>query len=163
MPQLDLATFPSQLFWLAITFIVLYLVMVAVGLPRVGGIIAKRRGQITGDLDKAQRMKTEAEAVITAYEKALNEARTKAQQALRETAERLAAEAAEQQRKLAESLNAETAKAERRIADAKASALKGVRDLAADVAHEAAAKLAGATVEASRVRDAVEAVLRERT
>ena len=162
MPQLDLATFPSQLFWLAITFIVLYLVMVAVGLPRVGGIIAKRRGQITGDLDKAQRMKTEAEAVITAYEKALNEARTKAQQALRETAERLAAEAAEQQRKLAESLNAETAKAERRIADAKASALKGVRDLAADVAHEAAAKLAGATVEASRVRDAVEAVLRER-
>lgn len=162
MPQLDLATFPSQLLWLAITFVVLYLVMVAVGLPRVGGIIAKRRGRITGDLDKAQRMKAEAEAVITAYERALNEARAKAQQALRETAERLAAEATDQQRKLAESLNAETAKAERRIAEAKATALKGVRDLAAEVAYEAAAKLAGAAVEASRVKDAVNAVLRER-
>jgi F-type H+-transporting ATPase subunit b len=162
MPQLDLATFPSQLVWLAITFVALYLVMTLVGLPRVGGIIAKRRDRITGDLDKAQRMKAEAEAVITAYERALSEARTKAQQALRETAERLAAEAAEQQRKLAESLNAETAKAERRIADAKATALQGVRQLAAEVAQEAAGKLTGAAVEPARVNAAVDAVIRER-
>jgi len=71
MPQLDLATFPSQLVWLAITFVALYLVMTLVGLPRVGGIIAKRRDRITGDLDKAQRMKTEAEAVIAALEEGL--------------------------------------------------------------------------------------------
>ncbi|MDE2229006.1 MAG: F0F1 ATP synthase subunit B' [Alphaproteobacteria bacterium] len=162
MPQLDLATFPTQLVWLAVTFIALYLVMALVGLPRVGGIIAKRRDRITGDLDKAQRMKAEAEAVIAAYERALAEARTKAQQALRETAERLAAEATEQQRKLAESLNAEIAKAERRIAEAKASALKGMHDLATEVAQVAAAKLAGGAVEAARVKAAVEAVLRER-
>jgi len=163
MPQLDLATFPAQLVWLAITFVALYVVMTLVGLPRVGGIIAKRRDRITGDLDKALRMKAEAEAVIAAYERALSEARTKAQQALREMAERLAAEAAEQQRKLAESLNAETAKAERRIAEAKATALQSVREMAADVAQVAAAKLAGGAVEASRVKAAVEAVLRERS
>ncbi|HYL32532.1 MAG TPA: F0F1 ATP synthase subunit B' [Stellaceae bacterium] len=161
MPQLDLATFPSQLVWLAITFIALYLVMTLVGLPRVGGIIAKRRDRITGDLDKAQRMKAEAEAVITAYERALSEARAKAQQALRETAERLAAEAAEQQRKLAESLNAETTKAERRIAEAKAAALQGVRQMAAEVAQEAASKLADAAIEPARVKAAVDAVMRE--
>ena len=162
MPQLDLATFPPQLVWLTITFVALYAVMALVGLPRVGGIIAKRRDRITGDLDKAQRMKAEAEAVIAAYERALSEARAKAQQALRETAERLAAEAVEQQRRLAESLNAETARAERRIAEAKATALQGVRELAADVAHDAANKLAGAAVEVSRVNAAVDAVLRER-
>ncbi|HEV2265096.1 MAG TPA: F0F1 ATP synthase subunit B' [Stellaceae bacterium] len=163
MPQFDVATFPTQLVWLAITFIALYLVMTLVGLPRVGGIIAKRRDRITGDLDKAQRMKAEAEAVIAAYERALAEARAKAQHALRETAERLAAEAVEQQRKLAESLNAETTKAERRIADAKAAALQGVRQLAADVAQDAAGKLAGAAVEPARVKAAVEAVLQERS
>jgi len=161
MPQLDLATFPSQLVWLAITFVALYLVMTLVGLPRVGGIIAKRRDRITGDLDKAQRMKAEAEAVITAYERALGEARTKAQQALRETAERLAAEATDQQRKLADSLNAETAKAERRIAAAKATALQGVPQLAAEVAQEAARKLAGAAIEPARVKAAVDAVMRD--
>ncbi len=162
MPQLDLATFPTQLVWLAVTFVVLYLVMTLVGLPRVGGIIAQRRERIAGDLDKAQRMKAEAEAVIAAYERALSEARSKAQRALRETAERLAAEAAEQQRRLAESLSAETAVAERRIAEAKANALRGVRELAAEVAREAAGKLAGAAIEATRVEAAIDAVMRER-
>ena len=55
MPQLDLATFPPQLIWLAITFVALYLVMAYAGLPRMGGIIEKRRARIADDLDKAQR------------------------------------------------------------------------------------------------------------
>src|SRR5665213_2141049 len=116
MPQFDIATFPPQIFWLAVTFLVLYLVMALVGLPRVG-IIKRRREHISDDLDKAQRMKAEAEAVIAAYERALAEARTKAQATMRETMERLNIDAAEQQKKLAESLHAETAKAERRIAE----------------------------------------------
>ena len=56
MPQLDFATFPPQLFWLAITFIVLYVLMAWVGLPRVGGVIAARRNRIDGDLEKAAQM-----------------------------------------------------------------------------------------------------------
>jgi F-type H+-transporting ATPase subunit b len=57
MPQLDLATFPPQLIWLAITFVALYLVMRAVGLPRVGAVIAARRARIDGDLEKAAQMR----------------------------------------------------------------------------------------------------------
>src|SRR5208282_1004281 len=109
MPQLDLATFPTQLIWLAITFVALYLVMAYAGLPRLGGIIERRHARISSDLDKAQRMKAEAEAVIAAYEKALAEARTKAQAVLRETANQLSVEAAAQQKKLAERLAIEGA------------------------------------------------------
>jgi len=162
MPQLDIATFAPQLVWLAITFIALYLVMALVGLPRVGGILEKRRGKISSDLDKAQRMKAEAEAVIAAYEKALAEARSKAQAALRETATRLNAEAAEQNRKLAEALHAETAKAEKRIADAKTAALQGLKGMAAEVARAAAMRLAGGEVDARRIDAAVEAAIKER-
>ena len=104
MPQLDLATFPPQLIWLAITFIALYLVMRAVGLPRVGEVIAARRARIDGDLEKAQQLKNETEAVITAYEKALAEARAQAQITLRETTEQLNALSAERQRKVVEEL-----------------------------------------------------------
>src|SRR5665213_3451221 len=94
MPQLDYATFPPQLIWLAITFVILYVLMSRIALPKVGGIIVARRNKIDGDLEKASAMKTEAEAVIAAYERALAGARQAAQATLKATTETLAAAAA---------------------------------------------------------------------
>jgi len=162
MPQLDPAGFAPQLIWLAITFVALYLVMAYAGLPRLGGIIEKRRARIAADLDKAQRMKAEAEAVIAAYEKALAEARSQAQTVLRETADRLSAEAAAQQKKLAEQLKIESDAAEQRIHAAKTKALAGLRDLAMEVTRAASAKLAGSEAGAAHVAAAVDEALKER-
>ena len=162
MPQLDLATFPPQLIWLAITFLVLYLVMQAVGLPRVGDVLAARRARIEGDLEKAAQLKNETEAVIVAYEKALTEARMQAQITLRETSEQLNARAAERQRKIAEELAQETAAAERRIDAAKREALGSLREVAIDVTRAAAQKLTGAELDAARAAAAVDQAMRER-
>ncbi|HWE76144.1 MAG TPA: F0F1 ATP synthase subunit B' [Stellaceae bacterium] len=162
MPQLDLATFPTQLIWLAITFIVLYLVMRAVGLPRVGDVIAARRARIDGDLEKAQQLKNETEAVIAAYEKALAEARAQAQVSLRETTEQLNAQSAERQRKVVEELAKETAAAERRINEAKQQALGSLRDIAIEATREAAQKLTGAALDGTRAASAVDGAMRER-
>jgi F-type H+-transporting ATPase subunit b len=162
MPQLDFATFAPQLIWLAITFILLYLVMAKAGLPRVGGIIAARRARIDGDLEKATQMKSEAEAVIAAYDKALAEARQQAQITLRETTEHLNAQAAEQQRKVAEELARETGVAERRIDAAKRAALASLRDVAVDVTRAAALKLTGSELDTARAAAAVDAAMRGR-
>ena len=163
MPQLDFATFPPQLIWLAITFVVLYLLMAKVGLPRVSRVLETRRQRIEGDLEKAQQMKVEAEAVIAAYERALAEARLQAQAMLKETTERLNAQAAERQRQAGEKLGAETAAAERRVAEAKAAALGNIREVAVEVARAAAARLIGGEIDGARAADAVDAVMRERS
>jgi F-type H+-transporting ATPase subunit b len=162
MPQLDVSTFPTQLVWLFISFVVLYVLMATIGLPRLTGIIEARRGRIDGDLDKAAKMKAETEAVISAYERALADARLEAQQLLKETTDRLNAEAAERQQRVVTELATETAAAERRIAEVKAVALGNVRDMAFEVAVAAAAKLAGGKVDAGRAAAAVEAAMRER-
>jgi F-type H+-transporting ATPase subunit b len=162
MPQLDVSTFPTQLFWLLISFVLLYLLMARLGLPRVGRILTQRRGRIDGDLEKAGQMKAEAEAVIAAYERALAEARAQAQQTLKETTERLNAQSAERQRQVAEKLAGETAAAERRIEAAKTAALADLRNVAVDVARAAAAKLSGAEIDAGGATAAVDAVLQER-
>ncbi len=162
MPQLDVSTFAPQLIWLAITFVVLYGLMVWVGLPRIGGVLAQRQQRIEGDIAAAAQMKAEAEAVIAAYERALGEARAEAQAMVRATTERLNEAAAERQRKLAETLAAETAAAERRIAAAKTEALTHLREVAVDVARAAAVKIAGTELGLAQARAAVEDVMRER-
>src|SRR6478609_1257740 len=78
-PPFQSETYVSQLFWLAIAFAALYLLASRLILPRVGGIIDARANKIEGDLAEAQRLKGEADAANTAYEKALADARSRAQ------------------------------------------------------------------------------------
>ena len=106
MPQLDVATFPSQLFWLAVTFVVLYILMSWIGLPRLSAAIDARRQRREDDLARAAQLKTEAEAANAAFQRTMAEARAQAQAAIKETTDRLAAEAAERQRALAAALAA---------------------------------------------------------
>jgi F-type H+-transporting ATPase subunit b len=162
MPQLDVTTFAPQLFWLAVSFIVLYVLMTKVALPRVGAAIAERRARIDGDLERAAQMKSDAEAVMAAYEKALGEARAQAQETVRQTSERLAAEAAERQRAAGAKLAEQTAAAEKRIAAAREAALANVRSIAVDVARTAAQRLTGVDIDEARAGAAVDAVMKGR-
>ena len=92
-PPFERDTFPSQLFWLAICFIVLYVMTARLVRPRVGGIIASRGDHIAGDLAEAGRLKSESEAAMAAYEKALADARARAPTNASETPDKLQAEA----------------------------------------------------------------------
>jgi F-type H+-transporting ATPase subunit b len=162
MPQLDVTTFAPQLFWLAVSFIVLYFLMTKMALPRVGAAIAERRARIDGDLERAAQMKSDAEEVMFAYERALAEARAQAQETVRQTSEKLAAEAAERQRAAGAKLAEQTAAAEKRIAAAREAALTNVRSIAIDVARTAAQRLTGAEIDEARAGAAVDAVMKGR-
>src|SRR5580693_589982 len=87
-PPFERDTFPSQLFWLAICFIALYVMTARLVRPRVGGIIEQRKGSIADDLAAASRLKGESEAAMAAYEKALADARARAQAIAGETRDR---------------------------------------------------------------------------
>jgi F-type H+-transporting ATPase subunit b len=80
MPQLDPTWFASQLFWLSITFTVLYFVLARIVLPPLQHIVARREGTIEGDIAMAETLKAEAETARQDYERTLTEARDRAQQ-----------------------------------------------------------------------------------
>ncbi|HVM78109.1 MAG TPA: F0F1 ATP synthase subunit B' [Stellaceae bacterium] len=162
MPQLDSSTFVSQVFWLAVIFIVLYLLMARVALPRLSALMARRKTRIDGDLERASKMKAEADAVMAAYQRALADARNEAQATVKEAIDRFNAEASERQRAAGEKLAAETSAAEARIAEAKTAALANLRGVAIDVARATARKLTGADVDDARAAAAVDRVMKER-
>jgi F-type H+-transporting ATPase subunit b len=159
MPQMDFSTYPTQLFWLAVTFIALYGLMKWLALPRVAAAIEARRRRLDDDLGRAAQLRQEAEGVLAAYEKGLAAARAEAQAQLRQTAEKMAAEAAERQRRLGEALAAEIAAAERRIAASKEAALSDIRGIAGDVGRAMVEKLTGTAPDAGRMAAAVETAL----
>jgi F-type H+-transporting ATPase subunit b len=159
MPQLDVETFPSQLFWLAVAFIVLYILMSWIGLPRLSAAIEARRRRREDDLARAAQLKTEAEAANAAFQRTMAEARAQAQMAIKETTDRLAAEAAERQRALAAALAEQIDEAERRITATKQQALSEVRGIAVDVGRSVVEKLTGSAPSDARLAAAVDNIL----
>lgn len=162
MPQLDVTTFSPQLFWLAISFIVLLLLMSRLVLPRVGKVLEQREERIGGNLERAEKLKAEADAVLAAYHKAMADARAQAQAALTAAGAEIAANAAAREAEFAKKLADQTAAAEARIKASKAQALAEVRNVAGELAAAMTSKLTGAAVSTSDTAATIEAVLKER-
>jgi F-type H+-transporting ATPase subunit b len=153
-------TFASQLVWFAICFAVLYLLMAKVALPRVGGILADRSKRIEDDLTAAQRLRDESDAELAAYEKALADARSRAQGIANETRDKLNAEAERARKALEDQLHAKLAEAEKTIASTKQAALANVRGIAVEAAAAIVERLSGAAAPAKSVEAAVDNVLK---
>jgi len=162
VPQLDVSTFSSQIFWLIICFSVLYYLLSRRALPRVSEILEARQDRIAADLDHAQRIRRDAEKALATYEGEMAAAQEKAQAMLAQVQNRLQTEAAERQGELDQQLARQLSDAEARIAAARERALAEMEAAAVDAARAAAARLAGVQVSAKAAQIALRSVL-ERT
>ena len=78
-PPFQTQTFPSQLVWLAISFVLLYVLMAKIALPRIGAIFAERSEAHRRRSGSGADFKEQSDAAHAAYEKALADARARAQ------------------------------------------------------------------------------------
>lgn len=159
-PPFQAETFASQLLWFAIFFIALYVLISKLAIPRIGGIIESRNQRVADDIAEAERLKKESDAALAAYEKALADARARAQTLANETRERLNHQAEETRKKLETELNAKLAAAEKTIAETKAAAMANVRTVAIETAATIVERLIGTTPPAAAVEAAVTDVLK---
>lgn len=142
-PPFEKQHFPSQLFWLAVIFVLLYLLMSRIALPRIGSIFAERSKRISDDLAAANRFKEQSEAAGAAYQKALTDARSRAQAIAGETRERQAAEAEATNKQLEAQLHDKLAAAEQSIAATRTAAMQNVGSIATETASAIVERLIG--------------------
>ena len=143
MPQLDFATFPNQIFWLAVALIAIYLILSRVALPRIGAILAERQGTITNDLASAEDLKAKAIEAEATYNQALADARAEAQRIVAETKAEIQADLNDAIAKADAEIAAKTAESEKAISVIREGALQGVRDVANDTTGAIVAALGG--------------------
>jgi len=159
MPQLDPAVWPTQLFWLAITFTILYLVIWRIALPRIGDVLEARQRKLDDDLKKAAALKDEAETILAEYEKMRADAQASAHAVLQKTQNEMKAEAERQSHDVAAKLAKQTEEAEARIAEAKAAALASLEGTVSEVVAAATEKLIGVKAGDQEIARAVGSVM----
>ena len=146
LPQLDFTTWPTQIFWLIVSFMLAYLLMWRIVVPRIGSVLEERHNRIEDDLRRARQASDDAEQARLAFEDMLASARNDASETTRKATESINKK---MDRKM-ETANANLAKkmagAEADIASAKQTALKDVSDIAATSAIDVVSQLTGLKV-----------------
>jgi len=159
-PPFDAHSFASQLVWLVIAFVLLYVLMAKWALPRVGAVIESRQKRIEDDVAEAGKLKAQSDEAVAAYEKALADARANAQAIANEARDKQAAEADVTRKKLEGELNAKLAEAEKAIAASKQAAMSNVRGIAEDATRAIVERLIGQVPDDKVVSGAVADVLK---
>ena len=162
LPQLDISTWPSQLFWLVVLFAAGYILMAKVVTPRIGTVLEERRAKLDNDLGKARTASEDAARIRAEYEADLDAARSAAAEIAKQANAEAAKKAEVGDSKIAKKLAEKVAKAEGKLATARNDALVNLNNVAAEAALSAVVKLADIKItaaQASRTADKLAASL----
>jgi len=162
MPQLDPEFFVPQLVWLAISFIALYVLMSRMVLPRVDKVLLARAERIGGNLEKAEKLKSEAEEALRAYQQLMADARSQAQASLAQATAEIVRLTTEREAAFAEKTAAQMKAAENNISAAKSRALSDIRGTSTELATAIVGKLTGVSISSQDAASAVDEVVKGR-
>jgi len=158
LPQLDISTWPSQIFWLVVIFAIGYVLMAKVVTPKIGDVLEERRARLDDDLGKAREASADAAKIRAEYEASLEKARSDAADFAREAAADSAKKAATVEGKAAKKLASKVAEAEKKLAEARSEAMENLNTVAAEAALQAVQGLTGMKATKAQAEKTVKAV-----
>ena len=159
LPQLDFTSFPSQIFWLAVTLFVLFQLMSKVALPRISSVLEERADAIADDLDRAEDFRRQAAEAEASYAQALADARAKAQGIAGEARAGIQKDLDAAVARADAEISARAAESEKRIREVRDSALAAVAEVANDTAGAIIEAVMPDVMDAGAVEAAVQARL----
>jgi F-type H+-transporting ATPase subunit b len=143
MPQLDVATYPSLIFWLVLTFSFTFFVLKYYVTPKMSEILNDRKEKIDADLFKAKQSREDAENSKMNQEKSISDAKEKAIIIVRDAVEKSKSKLLISESKAKVKLSKKLEDAEKNILNAKKDSLKIVNEIASDIAIIISDKISG--------------------
>jgi F-type H+-transporting ATPase subunit b len=161
MPQIEqLPTiFTSQLFWLLLTFGIIYFGIARGMVPKIQSTVELREKTIADDLEKAQAARSEAEEIEVAYRERIDASRAEAATLTREARQASSLETENKVRAASEQIAKKVAAAEADIRKAAGAARSEVEKAAVEATQDLVARLTGAKVDRAQAAAAVKAEL----
>ena len=162
MPQLNPEFWLSQIFWLTITFGILYVVLSKLILPKISANLETRKLQISENIEAAEKHKEEIEQKTKDYEKTIQNANNEAKKYFKQAREKLLKDLNLKKDTLDKELDLEIQKAESEIQELKERAPEKINKIAVETSADLLKQLIGAEVNNSSISAIVDDLSREK-
>ena len=156
LPQLRFADYSTQIFWLIISFIVLYFWLKSAILPKLSEAISNRAAIINDDLTLAKKLKDDATTMLADYEKSLVAARSKADDMIDTKCLAITNANRTRMAELNKHMQAELQTAKLAILAEKKLIMNEVDEMAAEAAEVIIKQITGQNIERSLITAAIE-------
>ena len=151
MPQLNPEFWVSQIFWLTITFGILYVVLSKLILPKISANLESRKSQISDNIEAADKQREESETKLKEYEEIITKSKIEAKNIFNQAREKALKDINAKKDVLDEQIDEEIKKAENEINELKKDAPIKINKIAIETASELTQKLIGAEVNNSSI------------
>ncbi len=156
MPQLNPEFWISQIFWLIITFGILFIVLTKVILPKISDNLETRKSQILENIETADKQKEESQKKIEEYEKIILDSKLKAKSYFNEAREKILDDISKKRATLEKDLDEEIGEVEKELSDLKNKSGEKINKIAAETSAELIKELIGEEVNSSSISAIVE-------
>ena len=146
MPQLNPEFWISQIFWLTLTFGILYLVLSKLILPKISDNLESRKSQILENIEAAEKQREDSETKLKDYEEIISKSRLDAKTIFNQAREKALKDINAKREVLDKQIDDEIIKAEQEIKILRENAPDKINKIAIETSSELVQKLIGAEI-----------------
>ena len=151
MPQLNPEFWISQIFWLTLTFGILYVILSKLILPKISGNLELRKSQIQENIEAADKQRKDSESKLKNYDEIIFKSKLEAKNIYKDAREKVLKDINSKKETLDKQIDEEIKKAEKEIALLKKSAPEKINKIAIETSSELVKKLIGAEINNSSI------------
>jgi len=151
MPQLNPEFWISQIFWLTLTFGILYIILSKFILPKISDNLESRKSQILENIEAAEKQRENSEEKLKEYEEIISKSKLEAKNIFNLAREKTLKDIGSKKEVLDKQIDDEIGKAENEIKELQNSAAEKINKIAIDTSSELIQKLIGAEVNNSSI------------
>jgi len=151
MPQLNPEFWISQIFWLTLTFGILYIILSKLILPKISDNLESRKSQILENIEAAEKQRENSEEKLKEYEKIVSKSKMEAKSIFNQAREKALKDISAKKEVLDKQIDEEISKAEQEIKELQSGAAEKINKIAIETSSELIQKLIGAEVNNSSI------------
>jgi F-type H+-transporting ATPase subunit b len=151
MPQLNPEFWVSQIFWLTLTFGILYIVLSKLILPKISANLELRKSQIQENIEATEKQRESSDAKLKEYDKIILKSKLEAKNIFRDAREKVIKDINSKKETLDKQINEEIKKAEQEIGVLRKNAPEKISKIAIETSTQLVKKLIGAEINNSSI------------